>query len=132
MTKLLKEAVQLCLDNVEQYIADAELLIKNESYGHAFAFTVLGEEELSKAFIYYGCSEGLFPEYLVERVGRGYKSHIQKQAMAEILAVVFKILELFQSIAKSSAEEAGEDLKKRGAIAKVKLNEAIDNLRRNK
>jgi AbiV family abortive infection protein len=93
--------------------SDAQLLIKNESYGHAFAFTVLGEEELSKAFIFHACSEGLLPKYLVERVGRCSMSHTRKQAMAEILAVAVKILELFQSIAKSSVEETGEDLKRR-------------------
>lgn len=128
VTKLLKEAVQLCLDNVEQYIIDAELLIKNESYGHAFALTVLGEEELSKAFIYYGCAEELFPKCLVERVGRGRNSHLQKQSMAEILAMTFSILELFQNIAKSTAEESGGDLKKRRVLIKSKLKEAMVDL----
>jgi AbiV family abortive infection protein len=113
---------------VEQYITDAEILIKNESYGHAFALTVLGEEELAKAFIYYGCSEELLPEYLVERVGRGYMSHIQKQSMAEILGMTFKILELFQSIAKSTVEESGGDLKKRRLLIRSKLDEAIADL----
>jgi AbiV family abortive infection protein len=80
MTKFLKKSVQLCLDNVEQYIMDAQFLVENGSYGHAFALAVLGEEELSKSFIYYTCSEGFLPVDIVKKVGRTRESHIRKQA----------------------------------------------------
>ena len=39
--KEFEKAVNLCLENVEQYIKDAELLIKNSSFGHAYALGVL-------------------------------------------------------------------------------------------
>lgn len=44
-----EKAVNLCLENAEQYIKDAELLIENSSFGHAYAFGVLAYEELGKA-----------------------------------------------------------------------------------
>lgn len=130
--KLLKEAVQLCLDNVEQYIKDAQLLVENGSYGHAFALTVLGEEELSKAYIYYTCSEGLLPENFVKRVGRTRESHIRKQAIVATLTMTYKIVELMKGIVKSSWEQAGGDLEKRGKIARKKLKATVENLRKNK
>ena len=45
----LKDAVELCIENAEQYIKDAELLIESSSFGHAYAFGVLAYEELGKA-----------------------------------------------------------------------------------
>ena len=130
--KLLKEAVQLCLDNVEQYIKDAQLLVENGSYGHAFALAVLGEEELSKAFIYHMCSEGFLPEDIAKRVGRTRDSHVRKQALAGTLTLTYKIVELLQSIVKSSWEQAPKDLKKRREIVHEKLKETVDSMRRNK
>lgn len=53
----LKDAVELCIENAEQYIKDAELLIKRSSFGHAFAFGVLAYEELGKAVV---CSFWVF------------------------------------------------------------------------
>lgn len=130
--KLLKEAVQLCLDNVEQYIKDAQLLVENGSYGHAFALAVLSEEELSKAYIYHACSEGLLPEDIVKRVGRTRESHIRKQAIAGAFTLSYKFVEFMQSIVKSSWEQAGPDLKKRRQIVHEKLKETMDNIRKNK
>lgn len=130
--KLLKEAVQLCLDNVEQYIKDAQLLVENGSHGHAFALAVLSEEELSKAFIYYMCSEELLPNDLVKRVGRTRGSHMRKQGIALTLILVSKVSEIMQSIVKSSLEQAGENTEKRKQIAYKKLKEIMDNMKKHK
>ncbi|MEM2971085.1 MAG: AbiV family abortive infection protein [Candidatus Bathyarchaeia archaeon] len=51
--EILERAMNLCLENVERYIKDAELLITNSSYGHAYSLLILAEEELTKATIYY-------------------------------------------------------------------------------
>ncbi|HUV02503.1 MAG TPA: AbiV family abortive infection protein [Desulfobacteria bacterium] len=47
----LKDAVELCLENAEQYIKDADLLIESSSFGHAYAFGVLAYEEMGKAAV---------------------------------------------------------------------------------
>jgi AbiV family abortive infection protein len=36
------------LENAEQYLKDAEILIAFRSYGHAYGLVVLGEEEFGK------------------------------------------------------------------------------------
>lgn len=128
---LLKEGVQACLDNVEQYIEDAQLLVENGSYGHGFALAVLAEEELSKAWIYYMCSEGILPKTFIKKVGKTRHSHIRKQAMAGTLALTYKFIELFKGIVESSWEESREDLRKRFEIARKKLKETLDDIRKN-
>lgn len=130
--KLLKKAVQSCLNNVEQYLKDARLLIENESYGHAFALTVLGEEELSKAFIYYMCSEGLVSENFTKRVGRRSKSHRRKQGIAAALFFTFEIVQFFKKIVDSSREEGERDPRKSIEIVNKKLQDAMDYMEKNK
>jgi AbiV family abortive infection protein len=117
---------------VEQYLKDAHLLVKNGSYGHVFALTVLGEEELSKAFIYHMCSEGLLPESVVERMGKNRNSHRRKQEIAATLAFTFEIVQFFQRIADSSKKEGEEDLKKSLEITSRKLKETMDHVEKNK
>ena len=106
---LLKKAVQSCLNNAEQYFKDAHLLVENGSYGHAFAFTVLGEEELAKAYIYHECSEGLLPEPIAKQMGKNRGSHIRKQLLAATLVASFGFVKFFQEVADTSREEAKED-----------------------
>jgi AbiV family abortive infection protein len=110
--KLLKKAVQSCLNNVEQYFKDAHLLVENGSYGHAFAFTVLGEEELSKAYIYNECSEGFLPEDIVKKMGKGSRSHMRKQLLAATLIPSFGFVSFFQELADTCVEEAKGDRSK--------------------
>lgn len=110
--KLLKKAVQLCVNNVEQYFKDAHLLVENGSYGHAFAFAVLGEEELSKAFIYREYSEGLFPEDIVKKMVRFRGSHIRKQLLAATLLPSFGFVRYFEEMADTCREEAKGDKSK--------------------
>ena len=99
--KLLKEAVKLCLDNAEQYHKDAEILVALRSYGHALALTVLGEEELSKAIIYYLRSEGLLPENFRLHLDKKQYGYLDEQAWAKGLTISYKIVELGESIRKS-------------------------------
>lgn len=127
--KLVKEAVKLCMDNAEQYHKDAELLIDNRSYGHAFALAVLGEEELAKAMMYRLCSEGLLPEHYELYLRKRLDKHLHKQAWAGSLGLVYIITELIQSIRKSIEEQAEEDFGKRKKIVKQKLKEAADDIR---
>ena len=99
--------MQSCLDNVEQYFKDAHLLIENGSYGHAFAFTVLGEEELSKAYIYHECSEGFLPYHFVNKIGKGRESHKRKQAIQAVHVAIFAFVKSLQntSLSKKEANE---------------------------
>lgn len=127
--ELLKEAVSLCLANAEQYHKDAEILIDNRSYGHAFALAVLGEEELMKAYVYWACSEGLLPKDFIKSVGRVRESHLRKQAMAFGVALSYILVELAQSIRDSIEEQGEEDLEKRRKRAMQKFREAADNIR---
>lgn len=130
--KLLKEAVKSCLDNVEQYLKDARMLIENRSYGHAFALTVLGEEELSKAFIYCMCSEGWVPESFIKRVGKRANSHRRKQVIAATLFFTLEIIQFFKNIVDLSKKEGEGDLRKSIEIANKKLKEAMDYMQKNK
>ncbi len=45
----LRRVIRLSIENSEKFLDDAELLMRNSSYGHAYAFTVLALEELGKA-----------------------------------------------------------------------------------
>jgi AbiV family abortive infection protein len=45
----LKPIIVLALTNAERFLNDAELLMDNLSFGHAFAFIILALEETSKA-----------------------------------------------------------------------------------
>jgi len=64
----LEKAVHLCLENVERYIKDAELLIADSSYGHAYSLMVLAEEELAKTTIYYLCAQEVVDSKLFEKM----------------------------------------------------------------
>lgn len=48
----LKEGVELCLDNVDKLIEDAEILFRRRSYGHSVFLAYSAIEEMSKAFMY--------------------------------------------------------------------------------
>lgn len=130
--KLLKKAVQSCLHNVEQYFKDAHLLVENGSYGHAFAFTVLGEEELSKAYIYHMCSEELLPLNLIKKLGRFRGSHRRKQTIAATITFTRGITQFFENLIESSKREAEGNRNKSLKMAKKKLQETTEYLNKNK
>jgi len=58
---LYAQASKLSLENSEQYIKDAKLLIKNSSFGHASALLRLAVEESTKALVCWFTSEKILP-----------------------------------------------------------------------
>jgi AbiV family abortive infection protein len=46
-----RKGAELCLDNASSLIADAEVLLKRESYGHAVFLTISAIEEAAKAYV---------------------------------------------------------------------------------
>ena len=46
------EVMELCKKNIMQYIKDAELLLRNDSFGHAKGFIILAFEEVAKIFLW--------------------------------------------------------------------------------
>jgi AbiV family abortive infection protein len=48
----LKRGVELCLDNVDKLIKDAEILSRGRSYGHSVFLAYSAIEEMSKAIMY--------------------------------------------------------------------------------
>ena len=48
----LKRGVELCLDNVDKLIEDAEILFQRRNYGHSVFLAYSAIEETSKAFMY--------------------------------------------------------------------------------
>ena len=118
LEKLLKEAAKLCLDNVEQYHKDAELLVKSKSYGHAFALAVLSEEELVKALMYHMFSAGILPRHYELYLRKRLDSHLYKQAMAFGRTISNRLVELFHSIRKSVGRQADNGFEKRGITPK--------------
>jgi len=48
----LKKGVELCLDNVNKLIEDAEILFRRRSYGHSVFLAYSAIEETSKAYMY--------------------------------------------------------------------------------
>ncbi|MGA2768659.1 MAG: AbiV family abortive infection protein [Candidatus Bathyarchaeia archaeon] len=48
----LKKGVELCFDNVNKLIEDAEILFRRRSYGHSVFLAYSAIEETSKAFMY--------------------------------------------------------------------------------
>jgi AbiV family abortive infection protein len=113
----LKDAVELCLENAEQYIRDAELLIESSSFGHAYAFGVLAYEELGKAV---GCIFRIFSYRHVNkdvldkkkwrnRAQNPFMNHTKKQ---KIMKVVDTLIEsLHQRFNAEELEISKEDEK---------------------
>jgi len=58
---LYAEATKLSLENAEQWIKDAKLLIANSSYGHANALVRFGCEEIAKTYVCWLTSEKILP-----------------------------------------------------------------------
>jgi len=117
--KILREAVKLCLDNAEQYIKDAEILVKNLSYGHAFALSVLAEEEVAKAWMYYLCVEGVLGVHGDWR--KDVLKHRVKQSLAFMLTLIYKVGELIYEIQESVEKMAEANSKKAKEIVLKKM-----------
>lgn len=55
------QAARLGLENSDQWIKDAKLLINNSSFGHANALLRFACEELAKSYLCWLCAEGILP-----------------------------------------------------------------------
>ena len=60
-SKLFKEVAKQSLENAEQWIRDAELLVENASYGHSYSLLVFADEEIAKAYVCWLVSEDMIP-----------------------------------------------------------------------
>lgn len=58
---LYSKAAKLSLENAEQWVEDAKLLLEHESFGHANALIRLAVEEGVKALVCWFVSERIFP-----------------------------------------------------------------------
>ena len=95
----------MCLENVEQYHKDAELLIAIRSYGHALALVVLSEEEFAKAIMCHLWSEEILSQ----------PSDFRKEEYAEFcqtqravgLALSHNLVNLAEEIRKCADEICG-------------------------
>ena len=67
---LFYKASKESLDNAKLWIKDAEILMVNSSFGHAYSLLVIADEEVSKANVCWLVSENMIP----------YNSKLVKQA----------------------------------------------------
>ena len=58
---LFREGMKLCLENAEQWMNDAKLLMYNSSYGHSYTLLVFADEEIAKAYICWLVAEHMIP-----------------------------------------------------------------------
>lgn len=116
----LIDAVGLCLENAEQFIKDAELLIESSSFGHASAFGVLAYEELGKAFLstvtvflYYVENKDLIKKKMWRNRGRNpFMNHKIKQKFVKIIDELYEaIYQLFGAKELEMERLSEEDVK---------------------
>lgn len=117
--KTLRKAVDLCLDNAEQFTRDARILIQNSSFGHAFALSVLAEEEIAKAWMYAICAEGVIGTKGTWK--RDIRDHRFKQSFGLLLGLIYKLVGLFREIKESVDKEAKGNSRKAKKIALEKM-----------
>ncbi|TET24321.1 MAG: AbiV family abortive infection protein [Candidatus Bathyarchaeum sp.] len=88
-TSLYTEATKKSLENAEQWIKDAKLLLDNSSFGHASALLRFACEELAKAYLCWLSSERIFP--IENKVVRdAFKYHETKNQV--IIGMIFTLL----------------------------------------
>jgi len=89
--KELENCANLSLENAEQYIKDAELLIENSSFGHAYAFAILAYEELGKTLM---CIFGMLVCWFTNKDvitptikgwNKTFKNHVTKQIIMRVI-----------------------------------------------
>lgn len=117
----LKDAVELCLENAEQYIRDAELLIESSSFGHAYAFGVLAYEELGKAvgcifrvlFYMHVNKDVLDKKKWRNRAQNPLMNHVKKQKIMKVIDTLIEVLHpLFSAEEFEISKEDEKDIPK--------------------
>ena len=129
--RVLKDAVELCVNNAERFINDAILLLDNGSYGHAFALAVLAEEEFAKGCAYYASSEGILPKDFLKEVGRTRDSHIMKLAIGLGIMRAHEQIVMKKTVGDMNFEKLAERVKalqknkERGLYVDVDLEKEV-------
>jgi len=115
---LYSRAAKLSLENAEQWIEDAKLLLEHGSFGHASALIRLAVEEAVKALTCWFTSEKIWPieNKIVRDVFRHHrvKNEFFLSFLAGWMAKVrfHSWKRLMESIPKLSQKEISEDLKR--------------------
>jgi len=102
----------VCLENVEQFLLDAELLKKNKSFGHAYSLAVLGFEELAKFWMAFYLFTGVYKE-TDEELDFFQKDHIYKQFTSwEVLAYLLMLAWIDETRYQDEIKQLVEQLQK--------------------
>jgi len=109
--------------NAEQFVKDAETLLKKRSYAHAFALAVLGEEELAKAVMYSLAAneimriEGKWRSKLIK--------HAVKQTIALGIAQIYELILIAEDAAINAKKKAKGDVRKFRELFEEELKKLI-------
>jgi len=121
--KPLRKVAIMSLKNAEQFIKDAEFLVKKRSYGHAFALSVLAEEELAKAVMYYLCAEGIFG--INGKWRNDSIRHVRKQGFAFGIAFMYELILMIEEAMDFARRKARRDATKFKVIFEKKIAEIL-------
>ena len=113
--------------NAEQFLSDAELLLKNNSYGHAYSLAVLAFEEWSKWWQGVGLFMGLI-KYDKDNFASSQKNHISKQlySLQVILSLLFT--EWYEITLKKNEFNDIINRYFKGDISEIRFNELLLNI----
>lgn len=136
--KELENGVNLCLENAEQYIKDAELLIKNSSFGHAYALGVLAYEELGKAVM---CDFGILLCWFTNkdtitlngkkwrnRKQNPFTRHLTKQRLQKIIDELCRAISILFGIEELEMKELQKEDAKEFFVFIQPLIPTVDNI----
>jgi len=121
--KLLRRIALSSLKNAEQYVKDAEILLKKRSCGHAFAVAVLAEEELAKAVMYHLCAESIFG--VEGKWRRDSLHHVRKQQFAFGIAFLYELSLIVEEAVEFAERKAKKDTEKFREFFEKKVTEIL-------
>jgi AbiV family abortive infection protein len=103
------KARDACVENVLQYIKDAKKLIEYESYAHAYALLIIGQEELGKAFAYHSAATAEVQKDVAEQIIKLHTKNVKDQKTGEIVKAHVIKLQQYRFLSKlSKLQEAME------------------------